>query len=51
VSAPQLFCFREIVRGVDVEEQELRICQCPDLIQWEDTNSDLLVEANGAKIA
>ena len=51
MSTPQSVRAREIVRGVDVEEQELRIAEAPDLGQREDTDRDALVEADGAEVA
>ena len=51
MSTPQPVRAREIVRGVDVEEQELRIAEEPDLGQREDTDRDALVEADGAEVA
>ena len=38
MSTPQSVRAREIVRGVDVEEQELRVAEAPDLGQREDTD-------------
>ena len=51
MSTPQLVGLCEIVRGVDVEEQELRIAEIPDVRQREDTDRDALVEADGAEVA
>ena len=51
MSTPQSVRAREIVRGVDVEEQQLRIAEAPDLGQREDTDRDARVEADGAKVA
>jgi len=51
VSTPELVCFREIVRGVHVEEQQIRIREAPDLIQGEDTDTDAVVEADGSKVS
>ena len=51
MSTPQSVRAREIVRGVDVEEQELRIAEAPNLGQREDTDRDALVEADGAEVA
>ncbi len=51
MSTPQPVRAREIVRGVDVEEQELRIAEAPDLGQREDTDRDARVEADGAEVA
>jgi hypothetical protein len=51
VLPPQLVRFREIVRRVHVKEQQIRICQGTDLLQWEDTDLDAVVEANGSEIA
>ena len=51
MSTPQSVRAREIVRGVHVEEQELRIAEAPDLGQREDTDTDALVEADGAEVA
>ena len=47
---PQLVRSREVVRGVHVKEQERRICQGADPIQWEDTESDSVVEADGTTV-
>ena len=51
MSTPQLVRSREIVRGVHVEEEEVGVRQRPYLIQWEDTDADSVVEADGAEIA
>jgi hypothetical protein len=51
VSTPQPSRAREIVRGVDVEKQELRVAEAPDLGQREDTERDAWVEADGAKVS
>jgi hypothetical protein len=50
VSTPQLGCFREIVRGVHVEEEEVRIRESPHLVQREDTDPDSVVEANRPEV-
>jgi hypothetical protein len=50
VSTPQLVRPREIVRGIHVEEEEVGVRQRPHLIQWEDTDADSVVEADGAEI-
>ena len=50
MSTPQLVRSREIVRGVHVEEEEVGVRQRPHLIQWEDTDADSVVEADGSEV-
>jgi hypothetical protein len=50
VSTPQLVRFREIVRGVHIEEKEVRIRESPHLVQREDTDPDSVVEANRPEV-
>ena len=50
MSTPQLVRSREIVRGVHVEEEEVGIRERPHLVQWEDTDADSVVEADGPEI-
>ena len=50
-SPPQLFRARQVVRGVHVEEQELRVAEAGDLGQGEDTDADALMEGDGPEIA
>ncbi len=50
MSTPQLVRSREIVRGVHVKEEEGGVRKRPNLVQWEDTDADSAVEADGAEI-
>ena len=50
-SSPQLFRARQVVRGVHVEEQDLRVAVAGDLGQGEDTDADALMEGDGPEIA
>jgi hypothetical protein len=50
VSPPQLVRAGEIVRGIHVEEEELRIAEAPHLRQREDTDPDAGMEADGFEI-
>jgi hypothetical protein len=48
---PQLIRAGKVVRGVHVEEQELRIGQSAYLVEGEDTDLYPVVEADGAEVA
>jgi hypothetical protein len=47
---PQLVGLREIVRGVDVEKDELRVGQSPHFCEREDTDPNAVVEADGSQV-
>jgi hypothetical protein len=51
VLPPQLVRAREIVDGVHIEEEQVRVACRRDLGQREDTDPDALMEADGAEIA
>ncbi len=48
---PQLVGFREIVRGIDIEEDELGIGQSPYVRERENTDPDAVVKADSTQVS
>ena len=48
---PQLVRSREIIRGVHVKEQQVRVCQGAHLVQRKGTDADSVVEADSPEVA